>query len=222
MIKLLKKMGDGFCCVNRIWERDTVVILGGGPSITQECIAVVKHAHENLHCKVIAINSAYEQAPWADVLYASDPRWWNWHRDKPELRALLGQNCAIQVDKYTHPENTFVIRNVDFPNHTYGLSLNPCGIKTGCHSGWQALNIAILSGAKLILLLGYDGAPDKDGRTHFHKGHPVPTNPAAYQHYRISFSTAERAILDAGVRVVNCSLQSRIDSFEKLPLGDFF
>lgn len=220
-MKLLEKKSDGFSCVNKAWADSLAVCIGGGPSVTEAQLLVLKKAREADACRVLGINNAYQPAPWIDVLYASDPRWWTWHRDKPELQALAAEFCAIQVEHYAHPKRVGIIRNVLFPHHGYGLSLDPCGIKTGCNGGWQALNIAILSGAKTILLLGYDGAADKDGKTHFHKGHPVPTNPAAYQHYRISFSTAETAIRDAGVRVVNCNLGSRIDSFEKLPLGDF-
>ncbi len=199
-----------------------MVIIGGGPSITPEQVETARVAHEEGRCRAIAINSAgYLNAQWADVLYAADPRWWEWHKKRPGVAGFTGERCSIQVDNYEHPPGVHVIRNVDHPYHHAGLSEDPCAIRTGFHGGSQALNIATLGGSKFILLLGYDGAPSPEGKSHFHDGHPVPTSAAAYPQYRASFSAMEHALIALGVRVVNCNLKSWIDTFEKKPIWEF-
>jgi hypothetical protein len=71
------------------WVGETAAILASGPSLTREqCEAVRGKA------KVIAVNNQAidtdcdgvrvpAMAPWADVLYAADAKWW-----QPLARAL--------------------------------------------------------------------------------------------------------------------------------------
>lgn len=112
-----------------------------------------------------------------------------------------------------------ILRNKNFPAHGTGLSLDPEYLVTGSHSGWQALNVAVLAGAKRIILLGFDArepATDKDG--HWFGSHPTPTPTAAYKAYRLAFSAGAAAVKAAGVEVINCSPNSAIDSFPKADL----
>jgi len=212
---------DRFSRVLRGWAGDTVVLLGGGPSLTIEQVQAVyaRHAADELRC--IAINDSYLLAPWADVLYAADPRWHGWHAVRESFKSFGGLKCSIQnpgADLFS--DSVHVLRNRDHPYHGSGLSLDPDAISTGRNGGWQALNIAILAGARKVVLLGFDGKPAADGKTHFHAGHPTPTPLAAYEEYRRAFSAGENAIKAAGVRVINCSPGSAIDSFEKLTLEE--
>jgi hypothetical protein len=65
---------DRLSSVQRVWEGQTVVCIGGGPSLTLEQIEAIPEG-----CPVIAINDAYLWAPSADVCYFADSRWWEWH-----------------------------------------------------------------------------------------------------------------------------------------------
>lgn len=47
-----------------------------------------------------------------------------------------------------------------------GLETRPIGLRTGGHSGYAAINLAYLLGARVIILLGYDMQPSVDGRHH--------------------------------------------------------
>lgn len=221
-MKIFERLPDGFSRVNRVWVDAAVVIIGGGPSITPQQIEIVATAQDEKRCKVIAINDAsFLLAPWADVMYAADPRWWEWHKNDKVLNEFGGERSSIQIENYKHPSDVHIIRNADYPNHSDGLSTNPCAIRTGSNGGWQALNIAILAGTRNIYLLGYDGGTNKEGKSHFHKGHKVPTPAQAYAHYKRSFTAAENDIRDAGVLVVNCNLASHIDTFPKSDIGKF-
>jgi hypothetical protein len=109
-----------------------------------------------------------------------------------------------------------ILRNRNFPSHGTGLSLDPEYLVTGRHSGWQALNVAALTGAKVIALLGFGArTPVKGEKAHWFGEHPSPTPIAAFNEYRRAFSAGAAAVKAAGVRVVNCSPGSAINDFER-------
>ena len=207
--------------VAREWIGATAVLIGGGPSLTREQVAQVELVREQRRAlRVIAVNDAYRLAPFADICYFADSEWWGWHKDRPDFQAFTGQKCSISdsggniKDPAVH-----ILRNANGRGHSFGLSLDPKQIVTGSNSGYQALNIAVLAGAKTILLLGFD-AREPTGKTHWFGDHPKREPIAAYAEYRKAFSAGERAILAAGVKVVNCSPGSAIDSFPKMDLED--
>ena len=61
--------------VPKAWSGETVVVIATGPSLTAEDVDYCRGK-----ARVIAINDAYTLAPWADALYATDAKWWHWHR----------------------------------------------------------------------------------------------------------------------------------------------
>jgi len=213
---------DRFSEVTPQWSGGTAVLLGGGPSLTTRQIEHVRSAREADKVRVIAVNDAYRIAPFADVCYFADSEWWGWHKDRPEFREFAGQKCSIEhsganiTDSAVH-----VLRNATAPAHGYGLSLDPGQVVTGRNSGYQALNIAILAGAKTVILLGYDARePSLGQKSHWFGDHPRIEQVSVFAEYRKSFSLGEDAIKAAGVRVLNCSPGSAIDSFPKMDLDD--
>ncbi len=229
---------DRFSTVAREWEGLPVILIGGGPSLTAEQIETTRRARETDRVRVIAINDAYLGAEWSDILYAADSSWWNDHLrgiPKPMLKlsaaqvrerieAFPGDRCSIQnsgTDVADARVHLLRNKNVD-PNgrgiHGTGLSLDPGALVTGSHSGWQALNVAVLAGSRDIILIGFDGQVAKDGRTHWSGGHPVATPEAAYGLYRKTFSEGEADLKAAGVRVLNASPGTAIDTFEKVDI----
>ena len=69
--------------VPRLWPDATVVCIGSGPSLTAEDVDYCRG-----RAKVIAINNAYQLAPWSDVLYACDGAWWDWHQGAPDFGGI--------------------------------------------------------------------------------------------------------------------------------------
>lgn len=230
-MKLLQRLpGSRFSEVLPSWGNRAVVILGGGPSLTSRQLVAVSFAHQDDRVRLIAVNDAYLWAPWADVCYAADPRWHRWHTDgvsKPHLglsplqvrdswKYFAGEKCSIEsACSGQIAEDVHLLRNRDHPYHGVGLSRDPAQLVTGRNGGFQALNLASLSGAKLVILLGFDGQTAGDGRTHWHGSHQRATPPQAYDEYRKSFSAAEAELEAVGVRVINASPGSAINSFEK-------
>lgn len=233
---ILRRLPDSrFSEVVREWAGETCVILGGGPSLTLAHVERVREAHEAGMVRCIAVNDAYLWAPWADVLYAADAQWHVWHsagtpkyqigftaaQVRERFAAFKGQKCSIQSQvENIKDDRVHILRNANGTLHGFGLSADPRALITGRNSGFQALEVAILAGTKVDILLGFDGQPTTDGRTHWSGGHPLPTPPDAYQHYRKSFSEAEYAIKAVGVKVINASPGTGIDQFEKMEIDE--
>lgn len=210
------------------WQGATVAILAGGPSLTLADVNRVNAAHIVGAVRCIAVNDAYLLAMWADVHYAADSHWHKWHTEgiaragftaqqvASHWANFQGQKCSIESSGGNIQDHSVhMLRNKTFPNHSLGLSTDPRALVTGRNSGFQALNLAILAGAKRILLIGFDGKPASDGKAHWFGDHPRPTPQAAYPLYRQAMSAAEQAIEAAGVQVINCSPGSAIDSWPK-------
>jgi hypothetical protein len=198
--------------VNRVWLGQTVVCIASGPSLTAAQVERARVCQSGGRAKVIVCNDNYQIAPWADVLYFADAKWLGWHQDKPGFKAFAGQKCTLAasaIDFKAWPE-----LHVLPHDGGEGLSWNPAWLRTGSNSGHQILNIAALSGASLILLLGYDARPGKDGRKHHFGDHPDGSAPP-YDKMRSAMRTVDRDAKARGIRIVNCSPGSALDCFEK-------
>lgn len=191
--------------VPRLWPDSTVVLLATGPSLTQ---ADVDYCRDKAH--VIAINDAYKLAPWAEILYGCDRRWWLAH---PDTTAFAGEKYGLQPVKGRG--DIRILRNTG----PTGLELDPTGLKTGRNSGYQAIGLAVHLGAKQIVLLGYDMRRGKDGKTHFFGEHKWPGAPP-FQTFLTSFSTLEHPLKDRGIDVVNCTPGSALNAFRHATLRD--
>jgi hypothetical protein len=92
--------------------------------------------------------------------------------------------------------------------------LGPEGmIHTGGNSGYQAINLAYLWGAKKIILLGFT-MREIDGKKHWHEDHPKPLVaqilPDEWRH-KMKFLADDLKV--KGVDVVNCDPLSALTCF---------
>ena len=195
-----------FSIVSRAWEGETVLCVGGGPSVKREIVESARG-----RCRVITVNNSYELAPWADAMYFADSQWWRWHKDRPAYKSFPGPKITIESTGQTvKPEEPGV--HVLGNGGGSGFSDVPHMINTGSNSGFQVMNIAYLAGAKLILLLGYD--MKFHGRlSHWHGDHPTKTPEVTYRNYAKRFASAVPQMNRAGVDVANCSPGSLIGNF---------
>lgn len=189
----------------RLWPGATVACLGGGPSLTQADVDRLRG-----RTRAIAINDAWRLAPWADVLYGCDWRWWLKHGGVPGFAGLKVSlsNSRGHLDRYAAIkllENT----GVD------ALETRPSGLRTGRNGGYQAINLAVHLGARRILLLGYDMKAAGDGRTHWFGDHADwPTRPSVYATAMLPhFAGLAAALRDVGVETINCTLDSALTVF---------
>lgn len=191
-----------------LWPDSTVVCIACGPSLCQEDVAFVRdRAH------VIVVNDAYKLAPWADVLYAHDSRWWDHHQGVPEFHGLKFsmERQSAKWPGVQHVANT----------GSQGLQDEPTGLKHGHNSGYQAVGLSVHLGARRIVLLGYDMQLGEHGKEHWFGSHPKGVRKGLpLSSFVRSFSTLVIPMQERGIEVVNCTRQTALTMFPRMSLED--
>lgn len=195
-----------------LWPGSAFVIIGGGPSLTQAQVDACRDRQLfGSKVRAIAVNDAYRIAPWADVLYFCDDKWWRWHGKKLGAWTSLIVKLAGGEHDFGDPRIK-VMRNVD----TGGLCTQRDGLNTGRNSGFQAINLAVHLGAKRIVLLGFDmGAQVDAGRlkTHWFGDHPGGTSDRVYDSMLPWFDTIVQPLAKLGIEVFNATPGGRLRAF---------
>lgn len=192
------------------WEGETLVIVASGPSAKD----VPLHLAQG-KAKVIVINSSWKLAPWADMLFACDHKWWlmtkGW-QDFAGLKVTIDKGASKKYDlHYVH-----CLKGDD------RIQLEPKGVVGwGGNSGFHCLNLAIQFKAKRVLLVGYDMRVDKG--VHWHGNHPNGMhNPTigTVSRWRRAVDGAARVAKSEGVEVLNCSPISELQSYPKVDFAE--
>jgi len=185
----------------------TVVCLGCGPSLVK---ADVDWAHAK-GATIIAVNDAYTLAPFAAALMASDGAWWI-HK-KP---AFAGLRYSLDPSA-SRVKGVIVLKNTG----TDGIEQDPAGLRTGRNSGAAAVNLAVHFGAKRIILIGYDMGHQSSKRSHFFGNHKFPLRDGSpFPVFIEAFKRQVNPLKQLGIEVVNCSRQTALTCFPRLPLED--
>lgn len=147
----------------------------------------------------IAVNSSWEIAPFADVVYAGDLKWWEMYRHRVPTTAA----------RWTCHERAATEFGL-FHQKAFGPY----------NSGTRALELAADFGAARILMLGYDCGFSK-GRMHWHQDHPKPLgNPTRprVQVWGVQFARVAQLLKRRGVEIVNCSRATTLTCFRRASL----
>jgi hypothetical protein len=185
-----------------LWNGRTVAILASGPSMSAETAELVR----NKSLPTIVINTTFHLAPWADMLYAADNKWWTFHRKK----ALAFSGLKVTCDAATTYPEVLLLRNAG----REGFEPKRDAIRTGGNSSYQALHIAVQAGAKRVLLFGVDM---KGGGKHWHGQHPDglgSTSPATYPDWIKEFTKLSDILRRGGVKVINATPGSAMQCFD--------
>ena len=196
--------------VPRSWEGQTAVIVATGPTLDLDDVAYCQG-----RARVLAINNAYDVAPWADALYGTDARWWHWHHGVPSFTGPKWSmnHSAWNGYRVMYPD-VQLLRNTG-PD---GLEHNPGGLKNGRNSGYAGINLAYHYGATRILLLGYT-MQKVGGRSHYFGEHPNKSS-SPYDHFRRRFQSLVNPLKKRGITVINCTKQSALTVFPKANLRE--
>ena len=181
--------------------------LASGPSMTQADADAVRGLGT-----VVAINSTARLAPWADILYGCDRKWWEHH--SAEFKDFKGRRITIAPDGHVFGCEVLPRLGVR------GLSRK--GIYTGNNSGYQVINLAFMEGARTIVLLGYD-MQHTGGKHHWHTDHPRPLTNFSKGMPELcipKFNELAINLKARGVRLINCTRQTALTCFERMPLAD--
>jgi hypothetical protein len=194
-----------FASVPKLFPGETIAILAGGPSLTQADVDACRG-----RVRVIAIKDAIRLAPWADVFYACDGKFWKHYRDS---FGFTGPRYALESDAAPWAS---VLRNTG----DTGLELKPDGLRTGRNSGYQCVNLAYHLGATRVILLGFDMKQARGGRDHWFGSHPYPHSTPPYEAFLRCFPTIVEPLKAAGVEVINCTPGSALKCFGMMPIAE--
>lgn len=187
-----------------------VFIVGGGPSLDGFDFNLLKDYH-TIGCNKSAIVANTDILLTVDIQYAC--------RAREEIQKFQGYKVIALRKSYDHEQIdgvTYVLRSrLDF------LSTDPKELRGLC-TGYGAINLAYLLGAKEINLLGFDGS-----KGHFHGGYYW--NKYAYDMDRFEawnqkYIYASKQLTADGIKVTNYigPQDSRITAFDKRPLDDLY
>lgn len=208
------RLDTGYTWDGLTWPGETVVVIGGGESVRPEDFtAIGVWRARGGPRRVIAINNAYQQARYADVLYACDAPWWRLHYVDVIASGFEGElwtqdKKALELGALKH------VQSLPRP----GLGRFPGVIHQGANGGYQGVNLAYQAGAKRILLVGFDMQGG-----HWHGDHPKPlTNPtpSLFNVWVHNFVRLAEDLCDEGIDVINCSRVSRLTCFPRRPLEE--
>lgn len=194
---------------SRPWQDGTAVCIGGGPSLDHAQIA---HAHR--FDFVIAVNDAYTLFPTADVLYACDLKWWDWHHR--ETSDFAGLKITIDAEAASRFPDLILMKG----EAETGLSITPGILHQGQNSGYQALNLATLLGANRVILIGYDMKFADNGCSHWFGDHPDKIRTGSYEPWMMNFSTAASHAKLLGIDVINASRETAMTCFKRQQIED--
>jgi len=127
-----------------MWEKKTVFILGGGPSLNLVDVDRLRG-----RC-VIAVNMAFRLAPWLPAMFFGDAKFYD--KVKGHLAMFAGLKVTVHAEHMDKP-GILVLKKQKSPE---GLSRDPATLGWNLSSGACAINLATLLGAKKIVLFGFD------------------------------------------------------------------
>jgi hypothetical protein len=189
--------------IPRLWEGATVAVLASGPSMS----AVVTERVRASGVQAIAVNNTFQLALWADMLYAADAGWWQFHEKDVASFAGLKVGCESAPGVLT-------LRNAGKVGYN---DARDC-VHTFGNSGAQAIQIAAKAGAKRILLCGFDMRG-----THWHGSHPTPLRNSPQElmaRWCEQMATLATELDRRDVEVLNCTPGSALLCFPMVRLED--
>jgi hypothetical protein len=181
--------------------RGTVVCIASGPSLTEaDCVRVRASG-----LPTIVTNTTYQRCPWATVLLGHDWTWWQVHHR--EVRRVFRGHCVTG----------------EASGRRFGAQyLGALKLNTFRNAGCAAISLAVLAGARRVILLGYDGRFAADGRTHWHGDHPVGLlgNCGSLPKWPERFAAVAVHAREQGVEVLNASRETAHEAFARVALED--
>ncbi len=194
---------------SRGWDR--CIVAATGPSLTPEV------AEQCRGQRVVAVNDAYRLLPFADVLYGGDREWWDVHEGCPDYQGEKWTAHDPRHNDKTECSQRWGLRVIAGMDRE-GFSTDPARIHYGGNSGFQAINLALLFGARRICLVGFDMRTTP--RRHFFGDHPPELkNSAKYEYFIPAYNAAAR-IVPEGLEILNCTPGSALRCFPSMDLED--
>lgn len=220
--------------VPRMWEGGDVWIIGGGPSVSKEFgipESVVKQVlegssspsiyspyMEGIHKKhVIGINVSYMIGDWIDMVFFGDKDFYLTHQQG------LAKFPGLKVACFPSASQSEWVKYLGRDgNHPRGITTNSKRISWNYNSGAAAISVAAHTGAKRIILLGFDMKLSDAKMQHWHdvykRGQAVTEKRLKglpFDRHLRGFVEIAKDAKKLGIEIINASPESTITQFPK-------
>lgn len=193
------------------WTGEIAAIVAGGESVQAADVEALRG-----RCRVAVVNNAYQLAPWADLLYAADRRWWECH---PQAANIGGLKVTPDKDAAKHHRlHRIDLLDQNNPQKDEITLREPGVIGRGGNSGFQVTNLVLQFGVRRILWLGFDC---RGG--HWHDNHAIPLRNPTPQRLMVwaeTFDRQAKILARIGAEIVNCSETSAISAYPRMSVQD--
>lgn len=181
-------------------------MIASGPSLTQEDVEYCRG-----RAKVLAINSSYKMAPWADAVFAADLFWWHEHH---------ASTFDIPIRATTHVTASRLYNLRYYRLAGDGELIPKRGyLSDGRNSGHMGIDLAYKMGAERIILLGFD-YQHTGGRRHWHEDHPRGwRNADGVEDWLTRLPPLIDGLRRRGVEIINCSRETAISCIPRRELS---
>lgn len=192
------------------WADEIAVVIASGPSLSQEQLNHVWwmrwRGDMRSACRVIAVNNTCARACWADVAYFGD--YLALREYVPKLRPSFAGEWWTQDKAGAERWGLHLVKSANKP----GLGTDR--VHLNGNSGAQAVNLAILFGARKVLLLGFDMKAGPGGQLHHFGNHPAPlVQTCLFGEWIHKFELIAKDAKAMGVEIINCTPGSALPWF---------
>lgn len=200
------------------WHGRTVFCLASGDSLRRQtpeqwCAIAMRQRAGDV---VLAVNSSVKTARAAkcepDALFFTDMNWF-------EANAQLVHEFPGRIFTVSRAGGkTERIENI----HRAGFSVGQPPMRDGRSSGHRAVSLAVMLGARRVVMLGYDMQIDPEsGRSHCHDDYAnTQSNQDYAREFIPSFQGWRADALAVGCEIINATPGSALKEFPFVPLGE--
>lgn len=195
------------------WSDKPVAIVAGGPSLTHFDFDQLRG-----HCHVLAVSASMFDIPFAAAGFCLDHigvrNWWERFKALP-FEVWIGADGPFISGPNSKPSaNMRFIQRTKLPH----ISESSRVINGGGTSGFGAINLAVLKGARRIFLFGYDYGTTT-GIWHHNQANyqfaPAQQEKSKWLTWADNFDLLKAPLRSRQVSIINCSPASAITAFPR-------
>jgi len=195
------------------WDGERCFIIGGGPSLEGFDFERLRGQG-----RVIAINRAFEHAPFADICFFMDASSNTFYGLLK--RGSLGADALQKWGEFQgykiylnlvgrRLEDVYSIRKAGRAGISNSIEK---GLYHGNNSGVGAIGLAVCLRANPIYLLGFD-CKFTAGKSHFHDGYPNKMPESTFKGFTSNFGMTAKFLAKIQFKVINLNPQSGMRCF---------
>ncbi len=191
------------------WTGADAIVIGGGPSLKGF------NWDRLIGRKTVGCNAAFLLgAAICSLCFFADAHWFLAFEDR--LEEYPGRVVTNNEDKHAIPD--WVSR---MDRKEIGLSTEALGF--GGNSGCSAINLALILGARRVLLIGFDCKLGSAAEMNWHDNRMEPANPEVFPKFQEGFYAIARDLptVFPGREIINCTPGTALECFPKGKLEDY-